>query len=193
MPSLAPHHLERVQESGQLVEPLRTIGGHSIFDESIEFVDVGKTQLIKVLLALQTFNWNWSKYRKTLVRSQKHNYFGKSLKKHECVLPLCVFAVQGDNSLMLKRSKAFMHRNSSWVIWSRRNSWEMCLIRMQCSYMVEMCIRCLQVKKKVSESEVIGISKSGRKMTNCCASWPSETKRTKCQRSEPRSSGAGRH
>lgn len=70
MPSQAPHHLERVQEPGQLVEPLRTIGGHSIFDESIEFVDVGKTQFIKVLLALQTFNWNWWKHRNTLVRSE---------------------------------------------------------------------------------------------------------------------------
>lgn len=70
MPRRAPHHLEGVQEPGQLVEPLRTIGGHSIFDESIEFVDVGKTQFIKVLLALQTFNWNWWKHRNALVRSQ---------------------------------------------------------------------------------------------------------------------------
>lgn len=70
MPSQAPHHLEGVQESGQLVEPLRTIGGHSIFDESIEFVDVGKTQFIKVLLALQAFNWNWWKHINTLVRSR---------------------------------------------------------------------------------------------------------------------------
>lgn len=52
------HHLEGVQESGQLVEPLRTVGGHSIADESIEFIDVSETQFIKVLLALQTFNRN---------------------------------------------------------------------------------------------------------------------------------------
>lgn len=62
--------MEGVQEPGQLVEPLRTTGGHSIFDESIEFVDVGMTQFIKVLLALQTLNWNWWKHRNALVRSQ---------------------------------------------------------------------------------------------------------------------------
>lgn len=96
MPRRAPHHLEGVQESGQLVEPLRTIGSHSIFDESIKFVDVGKTQFIKVLLALQTFHWNWWKYRNTLVRSQairkKHYYFGKSW--HGFVLPLCALAIR---------------------------------------------------------------------------------------------------
>lgn len=46
------HHLEGVQESGQLVEPLRAVGGHSIADEPIEFIDVSETQFIKVLLAL---------------------------------------------------------------------------------------------------------------------------------------------
>lgn len=50
-------HLERVQESGELVEPLRTIGRHSIVNEAIEFVDVGETQFIEVLLTLQTLNW----------------------------------------------------------------------------------------------------------------------------------------
>ncbi|TNN79235.1 hypothetical protein EYF80_010480 [Liparis tanakae] len=34
---------------------------------------------------------------------------------------------------MLKRSKAFMQRNSSWEICSSRNSCERCLIRTQCS------------------------------------------------------------
>lgn len=58
------HHLEGVQESGQLVEPLRAVGGHSIADEPIELIDVSETQFIKVLLALQTFNRNW--------REQKH-------------------------------------------------------------------------------------------------------------------------
>lgn len=53
----------------------------------------------------------------------------------------------------------------------------MCLIRKQCSYMVEMCIRCLQVEKKGSECEIIGISKSGSKRTNCCAPWPFVLKR----------------
>lgn len=51
-------HLERVQDSGELVEPLRAVGGHSIVNEAIEFVDVGKTQFIKVLLTLQTLNWH---------------------------------------------------------------------------------------------------------------------------------------
>lgn len=180
MPSRAPHHLEGVQESGQLVEPLRTIGGHSIFDESIEFVDVGKTQFIKVLLALQTFHWNWWKHGNRMVRSQalgrKHYYFAKSGKAWVCFAALCVRNTGRKHARMLKRSKAFMQRNSSWVICSRRNSWEMCLIRMQCSYMVEICIRCLQVKTKVSECELIGISKSGRKRTNCCGhlSWNKE-------------------
>lgn len=91
MPSRAPHHLEGVQESGQLVEPLRTIGGHSTFYESIEFVDVGKTQFIKVLLALQTFNWNWWKHRNTLVRSQAMGrkalyYFWNSWRACVCSL-----------------------------------------------------------------------------------------------------------
>lgn len=45
---------------------------------------------------------------------------------------------------MLKRIRAFMHRNSSWEICSSTNSCDRCLIRMQCSYMVERCIRCLR-------------------------------------------------
>lgn len=49
-------HLERVQESGELVEPLRTIVGHPIINEAIELVDVGEAQLIEVLLTLQTLN-----------------------------------------------------------------------------------------------------------------------------------------
>lgn len=59
------HHLEGVQESGQLVEPLRAVGGRSIADEPIEFIDVSETQLIKVLLALQTFDGNWWKRKHT--------------------------------------------------------------------------------------------------------------------------------
>ena len=55
------HHLERVQESGDLVEPLRTIVGHPIINEAIELVDVGEAQLIEVLLTLQTLNRNWRK------------------------------------------------------------------------------------------------------------------------------------
>lgn len=51
-------HLERVQESGEVVEPLRTIGRNLIADEAIEFVDVGETQFIEVLLILKTLNWN---------------------------------------------------------------------------------------------------------------------------------------
>lgn len=51
-------HLERVQESGELVEPLMTAGRHSIVNEAVEFIDVGETQFIEVLLTLQTLNWH---------------------------------------------------------------------------------------------------------------------------------------
>lgn len=56
----------------------------------------------------------------------------------------CFFSHKGLYSLMLKSSSAFMHRNSSCVTWSRTNSWDRCLIRMQCSYMLEMCMRWLE-------------------------------------------------
>lgn len=51
-------HLEGVQESCELVEPLRTICCHLTVDEAIKLVDVGETQFIKVLLILQTLHWN---------------------------------------------------------------------------------------------------------------------------------------
>lgn len=60
------HHLERVQESGELVEPLRTIVVHLTVDEAIKFVDVGETQFIKVILTLQTLNRNWRKQRNSI-------------------------------------------------------------------------------------------------------------------------------
>lgn len=43
-----------------MVEPLGAIICHSVANESIEFVDVGEAQLVKVLLTLQTFNRNWT-------------------------------------------------------------------------------------------------------------------------------------
>lgn len=57
--STVSHRLQGVQESGELVEPLRAVGRHPIANEAIELIDVGKTQLIKVLLTLQALNWNW--------------------------------------------------------------------------------------------------------------------------------------
>ena len=44
---------------------------------------------------------------------------------------------------MLSSSRAFMQRNSSWVTCRRTNSWDRCFIRIQCSYMVDTCIRFL--------------------------------------------------
>lgn len=64
------HHLERVQEPGELVEPLWTIVGHSIVNEAIEFVDVGETQLVKVLLTLQALDWNWWKQKRTVLATR---------------------------------------------------------------------------------------------------------------------------
>ena len=44
---------------------------------------------------------------------------------------------------MLSSSRAFMQRNSSWVTCRRTNSWDRCFIGIQCSYMVDTCIRFL--------------------------------------------------
>lgn len=53
------HHLERVEEPGQLVEPLRAVVGHPIADDAVQLVDVGETQFIKVLLTLQSLDGNF--------------------------------------------------------------------------------------------------------------------------------------
>lgn len=45
---------------------------------------------------------------------------------------------------MLKRIRAFMHRNSSWVTFSMQNLWESSLMLTQCSYIEETFIRLLQ-------------------------------------------------
>lgn len=37
------HHLERVEEPGQLVEPLRAVVGHPITDDAVKLIDVGET------------------------------------------------------------------------------------------------------------------------------------------------------
>lgn len=134
--SALSHHLEGVQESGELVKPLSTIGRHSIVNEPIQFIDVCETQFVEVLLTLQTLNWNCWK--------QPQNMFDLVLSA--APRPVCVDARYTRlYLLMLKRSRAFMQRNSSWVICSSTNSCERCLIRMQCSYIVETCIRCLRM------------------------------------------------
>lgn len=48
------------------------------------------------------------------------------------------------DSLMLKRTRAFMHRNSSWVTLSVQNLCESSFMLKQCSYIVESFIRLLQ-------------------------------------------------
>lgn len=48
------------------------------------------------------------------------------------------------DSLMLKRTKAFMHRNSSWVTLSVQNLSESSFMLKQCSYIEESFIRLLQ-------------------------------------------------
>lgn len=44
---------------------------------------------------------------------------------------------------MLKRTRAFIQRNSSWVTSSMQNRWESSFILMQSSYMLDTCIRLL--------------------------------------------------
>lgn len=48
------------------------------------------------------------------------------------------------DSLMLKRTSAFMQRNSSWVTFSMQNLWESSFILTQCSYILDTCIRSLR-------------------------------------------------
>lgn len=45
---------------------------------------------------------------------------------------------------MLKRTRAFMHRNSSWVTLSVQNLCESSFMLKQCSYIVESFIRLLR-------------------------------------------------
>lgn len=45
---------------------------------------------------------------------------------------------------MLKRTRAFMHRNSSCVTFSMQNLWESSFMLTQCSYIEESFIRLLQ-------------------------------------------------
>lgn len=47
------------------------------------------------------------------------------------------------DSLMLKRTRAFMQRNSSCVTFSMQNLWESTFILTQCSYILDTCIRWL--------------------------------------------------
>lgn len=54
------------------------------------------------------------------------------------------------DSLMLKRTRAFMQRNSSWVTFSMQNLWESSFILTQCSYILDTCIRLLRGGKKSS-------------------------------------------
>lgn len=54
-------------------EPLRSVL-LAVVAEPIEFVDVGHTQLIKVLLILQTLDWNWRKEEKKQARTKTPNW-----------------------------------------------------------------------------------------------------------------------
>lgn len=49
---------------------------------------------------------------------------------------------------MLKRTSAFMQRNSSWVTFSMLNLWESSFILTQCSYILDTCIRWLCGERK---------------------------------------------
>lgn len=192
----APHHLEGVQEPGQLVKPLRTIGDHSIFDESIQFVDVGKTQFIKVLLALQTFNWNWWNHRNTLVRSQ-----AKTKK-----LPLWLWK--------LTKSKGLF---CCFVCWEKPTDAE----EKQGLHAEELFLSDLQQEELLGDvshpyavfvhggdvhsmsagrekgewmwdNRDLKVRKQNVKLL-CTLAICSKTKRTRCQRSEPCINSAGRH
>lgn len=52
------------------------------------------------------------------------------------------------DSLMLKRTRAFMQRNSSWVTFSMQNLWDSSFILTQCSYILDTCIRWLSGERK---------------------------------------------
>lgn len=61
---------------------------------------------------------------------------------------------RGRHSLMLKKSRAFMQRNSCGVICSQPNSWERCRIRTHWLYMRDLCMRYLWGETRQARLEV---------------------------------------
>lgn len=61
---------------------------------------------------------------------------------------------EGPDSLMLKKSRAFMQRNSCGVICSQPNSWERCRILTHWLYMRDLCMRYLGGETRQARLEV---------------------------------------
>lgn len=127
--ALLSYRMHGVQDLGELVKPPRAGGGvlPLASNDPIEFLNVVHAKFIKELLVLQAIHWNW----RNRERKQSCSKCGKkkratgevkewSVQSMEpCLAAPCspgLLREGHEHSLILKKSRAFMQRNSWGVI-----------------------------------------------------------------------------